>query len=296
MSDLFDKLAEAYARPSGAYRAASAALDIPNQGLEGYLQGAEAGDVIRKRNLGKKTLSEVLGGKIIPGLESFSDTTVDAAKAIEPFAKFKSDGLDALLKMQLTQDNIMKRQKDRQNFAKDMLNEKGNRTAVSDSQDINAASVTMNNLNEALDKLPEGTGDFYRRRALSPAGRLFNPEIFALRQNIRLRAGFSTGGKNLTGTELGVVVGALEPTMTDNTASRRLKNRLFQDWASGKVNLFDTAKLLGPAGTPLVAVANAQKARQMAQEQRSRATVAASVAGGGDPSGDLDSLYGSEGL
>lgn len=83
MSDLYDKLAEAYGRPSGAYRAATAALDVPNQGLEGYLKGTEIGDKLKARKLQGQTLAEALGGNIPAGLEGFGNTTIGAATALE---------------------------------------------------------------------------------------------------------------------------------------------------------------------------------------------------------------------
>lgn len=74
--DLFDKLAEAYARPSGAYRAATAALDVPNQALDGYLKGGEAANIIRKNQMGKKQIGDVLG-------QGINGLTIDEATALE---------------------------------------------------------------------------------------------------------------------------------------------------------------------------------------------------------------------
>lgn len=68
---LYQELAKALARPSGAYRAARAGLQIPEQAMEGYTQGADFIDKIRQRKLGQQTLSEVLGGNV-RGLEDFS--------------------------------------------------------------------------------------------------------------------------------------------------------------------------------------------------------------------------------
>lgn len=83
--DLFDKLAEAYARPSGAYRAASAAIDVPNQGIEGYLQGVQAGDAISKSKRGRRNIGDVLG----QGLEGLSENEArDLAPVMTAYSAF----------------------------------------------------------------------------------------------------------------------------------------------------------------------------------------------------------------
>lgn len=83
---LYEELAKALGQPSKAYRAASAALAIPGQGIEGYRSGAKLGDEIRERDekkrkdaLAQKPLREALGNNLPHGLEGFGDTTVEAA-------------------------------------------------------------------------------------------------------------------------------------------------------------------------------------------------------------------------
>lgn len=94
---LFLKLADAYARPSGAYRAATAALDVPNKGIEGYLQGTEIGDKLQERKLQNMTLSEALGGQPLPsGTEGYGNLRV---RQFEPVAKLAT-GLGNLAKAQ----------------------------------------------------------------------------------------------------------------------------------------------------------------------------------------------------
>lgn len=94
---LFLKLAEALARPSGAYRAANAALDIPGQALGGYEAGAQFVDRQRKRRNAQMTLTETLGGRTIPGLEEFQDIRNEQIPEVAPLAPFlraKRPGLD----------------------------------------------------------------------------------------------------------------------------------------------------------------------------------------------------------
>ena len=59
--ELFKMLAEAIGQPSKAYRAAEAGLSIPLAGMEGYETGAQFGDAIRRRQLMRQTLGQVLG-------------------------------------------------------------------------------------------------------------------------------------------------------------------------------------------------------------------------------------------
>lgn len=80
MSDLYDKLAEAYARPSRGYRAFEAAADIPQKALEGYLAGGKVADTIRERRNKQKTLKEILGGQLPSGTEGYGDLTAEQFK------------------------------------------------------------------------------------------------------------------------------------------------------------------------------------------------------------------------
>lgn len=80
---LFQELAKALARPSSGYRAATAALEIPGDAIQGYESGAKLADQIQARKLGRQTLSEALGGNLPPGMEGFGNTTVNAATALD---------------------------------------------------------------------------------------------------------------------------------------------------------------------------------------------------------------------
>lgn len=98
---LYDELAKAYARPSGPFRDAAAAIDVGNQAIEGYKSGAVLADDARKRKIKQQTLSEALGGDV-PGLEGFGNTSVETldelAKPITAAAaldKAMKDGKDA---------------------------------------------------------------------------------------------------------------------------------------------------------------------------------------------------------
>lgn len=81
---LYSKLADALSRPSNAYLAAQEGLAIPGKVFEGYQQGANFADEIRKRKLAQQTLSEALGGRTVPGLESFGNTTVQGLTTLVP--------------------------------------------------------------------------------------------------------------------------------------------------------------------------------------------------------------------
>jgi hypothetical protein len=90
---LYLELAKALARPSKAYRATKAGLEIPEQAVEGYKYGADFGDSLRRRKLATSSLSEALGGNMPPGLEGFGNTSVEAAgelaKPIDAIASLK---------------------------------------------------------------------------------------------------------------------------------------------------------------------------------------------------------------
>jgi len=82
--ELYRLLAEAKSRPSGAYRAAKAALDVPEQTLLGYLSGSDIGEKLRQRKLDQQTLLEALGGNVPEGLAGFSRTPVSTLSSLAP--------------------------------------------------------------------------------------------------------------------------------------------------------------------------------------------------------------------
>jgi hypothetical protein len=61
---LFEKLAEAKAQPSRAYRDLQSALGAVDDVGEGYMKGIQIGDAMERRAQDKKTLEEVLGGPV----------------------------------------------------------------------------------------------------------------------------------------------------------------------------------------------------------------------------------------
>lgn len=99
------------------------------------------------------------------------------------------------------------------------------------------------------------------RLQATPLGRLMNPEGKQAENALKLAA-FSFGGKNLTTNEKEVVYGALFPSVTDNAASLGLKEKLLGEFMTGKVDLYQAANLLGPAGAPLKSMLAAKMAQQ----------------------------------
>jgi len=81
---LFELLAQALSQPSGAYKAATAALDIPNQALQGYLGGSDIADKLRQRKLAQQTLFQMLGPNLPQGTEGYGNLTQEQ---FEPVAK-----------------------------------------------------------------------------------------------------------------------------------------------------------------------------------------------------------------
>ena len=288
---LYEKLAEALSQPSHAYRAAQAGLGIPQQALEGYLSGSDIADKLRQRKLAQQTLSEALGGNVPDRVRPYGSlglSTVEKLGGLKGLADITEPNKsnDWLTKFNLQQVEIMKRQKDRQAFIEKMIGAKGNKDAINESQDALKASEAMQSLNDELDKFSEGEA----RLKSSPAAKIIAPVLAAKKAQILLYAGFSRGGKQLTGTELGVVVNALVPTVLDNKESRQMKNKTFQDWADGKIDLMDAARLLGPAGVPLMGIAQNQRIKR---EQKIKDSL---LGTGTENGGDLDSVFNSEGL
>jgi hypothetical protein len=288
---LYLKLAEALSQPSKAYRAAQAGLDIPKQAIEGYKYGADFGDSLRKRKLAQSSLTEALGGRIPDGLEGFGDLSVEAAgdlaKPISAIADLQkaNTGDNWLAKFKMQQDATNERQKDRQDFIRSMVGAKGNKEAVNQAKNAVQGLGYVDDLYGEIDKLND------TQKALASndlTGKLF-PSINALKKNVRRTAGFSEGGKNLTANELNIVVDSFEPTVFDDPKSRVLKKKIAKDYYSGTIDLFDAAKLLGPAGAKLQEIAAKQKQRAAMGDSLLR-----NEATGGDP--ELNDVFASEGL
>lgn len=298
---LYAKLAEALSRPSDAYLAAQEGLEIPKKAAAGYNAGADFADSIRRRREDRQTLSEVLGGSVeglSPELQNLPFGRIkEVGSSLGDLAKFSMVGRQdenmlarqkfAMEQQERAQAERLRRQKDQQAFVREMF--RGNKDAIAESQDALKAADAMRDLNMDLDKLTP----LQARLNSTAYAKVANPQIAAKKSNILLYAGFSRGGKQLTGTELGVVVDALTPTGLDNAESRHMKNRVFQDWAQGKIDLNNAANLLGAAGAPLIKVAHDQRLRN--EQDRKKALMG--TMGGGESGGDdLNSLFGSEGL
>ncbi|MCI0562724.1 MAG: hypothetical protein MN733_29945 [Nitrososphaera sp.] len=117
---LFELLAEARARPRGAFADLQSALGATGQVIEGVKEGQDIKENIRKRRLQQSSLRDVLGGRTIPGVPSqLSDLPIETIGALGPIAKFSEDqpkqpsSLDAILadrvnKGQLTTEQAFK--------------------------------------------------------------------------------------------------------------------------------------------------------------------------------------------
>lgn len=78
---LYQALAQALSQPSRAYRAAQAGLDIPQQALKGYSEGADLADKFRQRKLKQQTLGEALGHQPVEeGIMNLTGEGGDAQK------------------------------------------------------------------------------------------------------------------------------------------------------------------------------------------------------------------------
>lgn len=83
---LFQALAEALGRPSKAYRAAQEGLAIPEEALQGYVGGLQAGNTIRKSKFASSPAGSYFESGTVPyGFKS--DIPVDEFTALAPFAK-----------------------------------------------------------------------------------------------------------------------------------------------------------------------------------------------------------------
>lgn len=293
---LYELLSEALSQPSKKYRAAQEGLAIPKKALEGYEYGAEFMDKQNKRKQADTTLEEMLAGtgmSLPEGTEGFAKLKYGQ---FEPMAKLASGigdlqkvgrdpNKDFMTKFQMQQDAINKRQKDRQNFIREMVGSKGNKDAVNQAKNAVQGLGYVNDLWDEMDKLSPA------QKALASTdltGRMF-PTINTLKKNVRRTAGFSEGGKNLTANELEVVVDSFEPTALDNPESRKLKKKIASDFYSGTIDLYEAAKLLGPAGAKIQAIADQQRKRQSMGEGllRSEAGIGGS---------ELDSIFSEEGV
>lgn len=109
---LYAELAKALSQPSKAYRTAQAGLAIPQQLLQGYLEGGQVADLIRKRKLEQSTLQEALGGNLPSSLAGFGNTSVEAAgalaKPIEAIAALEKASGASSMESVMTQEDALK--------------------------------------------------------------------------------------------------------------------------------------------------------------------------------------------
>lgn len=128
---------------------------------------------------------------------------------------------------------------------------RGNASAVSEST-------------QAANILPQVQGLFadlktmspmQRKLALSWVGGATHPALKQTLNELSL-TGFAIGGKQLTGPEKKVVMGALIPSFWDDDAALEAKELALTEFLSGKIDLAGAANLLGPAGGKLQAIVN----------------------------------------
>lgn len=258
---LYQELAKALARPSRAFRAAQVGLQIPEQAMEGYTQGADFIDKVRRRKQDQQTLAQVLGGTVSglsPELQNLPFGRIkEVGSALGDLSKFGQED-NWLTKFNLQQDAIGKRQKDRQDFIKSMVGAKGNKDAVNQAKNAVQGLSYVDELWNQYDKMSE----MQKAGAGTPILEKAFPSINTLKSNITRTAGFAEGGKALTGPERDIIVNSFLPTTYETPDSRRLKKQIAKDYYAGTIDLFQSAKLLGPAGSKIQAIAEAQRSRE----------------------------------
>lgn len=293
---LYLALSEALSQPSKKYRAAQEGLAIPKKALEGYEYGAEFMDKQNKRKQADTTLEEMLAGigmSLPEGTEGFAKLKYGQ---FEPMAKLASGigdlqkvgrdpNKDFMTKFQMQQDAINKRQKDRQNFIREMVGSKGNKEAVNQAKNAAQGLGYLDDLWSAYEKL----NGAQKMAAGTPIIDKLLPAVNSAKANVLRTAGFAEGGKNFTGTERSIIVDSFLPTTYETDESKAFKRRVGREYFLGTIDLYDAAKLLGPAGTKLKEIADKQRQREGVKDT----LLNNEIAGGGD---DLNSIFQSEGI
>lgn len=293
---LYAALAEALSQPSKKYRAAQEGLAIPRKAMEGYEYGAEFMDKQNKRKQADTTLEEMLAGtgmSLPEGTEGFAKLKYGQ---FEPMAKLASGigdlqkagrdpNKDFMTKFQMQQDAINKRQKDRQDFVREMVGAKGNREAVNQAKNAAQGLGYLDDMWNAYEKL----NGVQQAGAGTPIFEKFFPVVNSAKANVIRTAGFAEGGKNFTAQERGVIVDSFMPTTYESDESKALKKRIGREYYLGTIDLFNAARLLGPAGVKLKEIAERQQKRQGIGD-----SLLKNEMGVGD--GDLDSVFAEEGL
>ncbi len=124
---------------------------------------------------------------------------------------------------------------------------KGNKEATTDASRGAVLLGAVDKLETAFKTMPEAK----IRASLTPGvGAIAFPEIKQLRSELE-QAGFSFGGKNFTGNEKAIIVGAMIPGPLDNDASRVAKFNAIRQYVAGNIDLLQAANLLGPSGAAI---------------------------------------------
>jgi hypothetical protein len=121
---------------------------------------------------------------------------------------------------------------------------KGNADAVSTTSRGLELLPKIDRLFNALDKkTPIGA----KAATMPILGSVLYPEETQLRNELK-QVGFTFGGKNFTGNEENIIVGAMVPSWNDNKASREAKRKALKGYISGQIDLMSAANLLGASG------------------------------------------------
>lgn len=292
---LYLALSEALSQPSKKYRAAQEGLAIPRKVMEGYEYGADFMDKQNKRKQANMTLEEMLAGtgvSLPEGTEGFAKLKYGQ---FEPMAKLASGigdlqkvgrdpNKDFVTKFNMQQDAINKRQKDRQDFIREMVGSKGNKEAVNQAKNAAQGLGYLEDLWSSYDKL----GDAEKAGAGTPIIERMFPAINTAKANVIRTAGFAEGGKNFTAQERQTIVDSFLPTSYETSESRALKKRIGREYYLGIVDLFNAAKLLGPSGSPLLKIAEKYRNKKNIGD-----TLLNNEITGGN---DVDSIFAAEGI
>lgn len=285
---LYEKLAEAYAQPSQNYRNFQTGVQSANSAIDTIGKVAELKDTLRKRKLQAQTLAEALGGSVPEAVAGYSEipvTTLHDLGGLDALAKLGKTSIDPFAKFKMQQDAMNERQKRQHDFIRSMVGAKGNKDAVNQAKNAVQGLDYVDKLWDAYDKLPE----IGKSAAGTPGFEKAFPSINTYKQNIIRTAGFAEGGKALTGPERGIIVNSFLPTTYETPESREAKKQIARNYYMGTIDLFEAAKLLGPAGDKLLPIAEKQKRAVDNENIGKAANITGMLNTGGD---NLDSLFG----
>lgn len=290
---LYEKLAEAYAQPSQNYRNFQAGIQGANSAIDTIGKATALREEMRKRKLEQQTLAEALGNNVPESVAPYGGMNVSTLKnlgGLDAIAKLGKTTTDPMTMLRLRQEAIDKRQNKQQEFIRSMVGAKGNKDAVNQAKNAAQGLDFVDKLWESYDKL----GDTQKSLAGTPVFEKMFPTINTYKQNIVRTAGFAEGGKALTGPERGIIVNSFLPTTYETPESRSAKKQIARAYYLGTIDLFEAAKLLGPAGQQLLPIAQAQHERMQKEGLDTASKVSGMMnMGGGN---ELDNIFGSEGL